>query len=144
MVTQFVLFLKDHFSLNAEVKVTSETSVTVQFSLPKDNNKNQSDNLIFVYFYDSKDPNYFRIALPVVDRLDESNRISHVQDTLSNLNFKFKVGKGCLVGKDVWLFCEAFVYSKENIEKLFERAIIVLNQYYHEYNKLAKNITPNE
>ena len=70
-------------------------------------------------------PIFFRLLLPniysIEDNKDKCNEI------VNNFNYTYKVVKAIVTpANQIWLSVEQFAYSKENIELLFERCILLL------------------
>lgn len=85
----------------------------------------QSEGLNYLFVYDSSDSNFFRLLLPniysIEDNKDKCNEI------VNNFNYTYKVVKAIVTpANQIWLSVEQFAYSKENIELLFERCILLL------------------
>lgn len=90
------------------------------------------------------DEHYFQILLPnIYDILSGSD--SDIQSKIMELNMRIKAIKGLIIRSDdptasrVWLVCEQFVYSAENIEILFSRSIGALLRYYMEFRTIVSH-----
>ena len=90
------------------------------------------------YFYSdaSVDPYYFRIMLPVVEKITETNKDS-VERRCVAATTSIKVGKALIIGDAVWFSAEQFLYDLNNpqyISLLFDRLILVLQTMLDNYN----------
>jgi hypothetical protein len=86
----------------------------------------------YMYQYDEKDdPYYFRIMLPNI----ESPVTDEIRKKMVTLSTKFKVVKLTEMNNQVWITMEQFVYCFDNLDKLFERMIEVLETAIKEYRK---------
>ena len=94
-------------------------------------------NLHFYFYSDaSADPYYFRIMLPVIERITETNR-SEVERRCVAATTNIKVGKATIIGDAVWFSAEQFLYDYTNTQYtslLFDRLIIVLQTMLDNYN----------
>lgn len=99
-----------------------------------------SNGLYYLFVYDSTDPNYFRIILPNVFKV-EDNRDKY--DILVNeLNQRFKVAKTYITSEGmIWIAADQFIYSREGIDLMFERCIallkIVIDYFRVEQNNIS-------
>ena len=102
-------------------------SETLSFSL---------NNLNYLFQWQERDPNYFRIALPNI----ENSPIDNNRSTIVNqLIAGFKVAKAITMEDgNLWLVAETFIYSSENIESLFARMIFLLGQIIDEYRNRVR------
>ena len=96
-------------------------------------------NLHFYFYSDaSVDPYYFRIMLPVIERITETNR-SEVERRCVAATTNIKVGKATIIGDAVWFSAEQFLYDYSNTQYtglLFDRLIIVLQTMLDNYNTI--------
>lgn len=120
MIAQFKQFLG-----TKGITPTSEIEEKIEFNL---------DGLYYLFVYEKSDPYYFRIILPNIFKIEREN---HEYDSLvNNLNQRYKVAKVTINNDNmVWVATEQFVYSRENIESLFERCFAVLKaviEYFRE------------
>lgn len=97
-------------------------SETLSFSL---------NNLNYLFQWQQRDLNYFRIALPnVEDTPLDSDRTVIVNQLIAG----YKVAKAITMEDGhLWLVAESFVYSSDNIDKLFARMIYLLGQIIEDY-----------
>lgn len=96
------------------------------------------NGLYYLFAYDCSDPNYFRLILPNVFKV-EDNRAKY--DALVNdINQRFKVAKTYITSEDmIWITADQFIYSREGIDLMYERCIallkIVIDHFRIEQNK---------
>ena len=110
--------------------VRYKESETLSFSLNK---------LNYLFQWQERDPNYFRIALPNIENLPISNeKLTIVNQLIAG----FKVAKAITMDDgNLWLVAETFVYSSENLENLFARLIFLLGQIIEEYRERVRGGT---
>lgn len=97
-------------------------SETLSFSL---------NNLNYLFQWQKQDLNYFRIALPNVDNPPLSTERTGI---INQLVAGYKVAKAITMNDgNLWLVAESFIYSSDNIDKLFARMIYLLGQIFDEY-----------
>jgi hypothetical protein len=107
--------------------VSYNQSETLSFSL---------NNLNYLFQWQESDPNYFRIALPNIENSPINNER---QAIINQLIAGFKVAKAITMDDgNLWLVAETFVYSSENLEKLFARMIYLLGQIIDEYRNRVR------
>lgn len=107
--------------------VSYKESETLSFSL---------NNLNYLFQWQDRDPNYFRIALPNIDNSPINN---DRQSIINQLIAGFKVAKAITMEDgNLWLVAETFVYSSENVESLFARMIYLLGQIIDEYRNRVR------
>jgi len=92
------------------------------------------DKLIFAFECFEDDPYYFRISIPNIFQLNESNKEWAIKE-LNDLSTKIKVARLIRVENDLWAVADEFVYSMDNIEYLFQRTISCLKTLYNELKK---------
>ena len=93
------------------------------------------NNLHFLFSYRGEtDPNYIRLMIPNIGSIDTNN----AQDILSlfQLSQNYKVGKAIIEGGQLWLTADAFVFMRENNDRLFERLIAVLVDMFNDYRRV--------
>lgn len=107
--------------------VRYKESETLSFSL---------NNLNYLFQWQERDPNYFRIALPNIENLPISNeKLTIVNQLIAG----FKVAKAITMDDgNLWLVAETLVYSSENLENLFARLIFLLGQIIEEYRERVR------
>lgn len=126
MLVQFKQYLE-----TKGIKPTAEVEGQITFL---------SNGLYYLFVYDSTDPNYFRIILPNVFKV-EDNRDKY--DILVNeLNQRFKVAKTYITSEGmIWIAADQFIYSREGIDLMFERCIallkIVIDYFRVEQNNIS-------
>lgn len=102
--------------------VLYKESETLSFSL---------NNLNYLFQWQEQDLNYFRIALPNVDNPPLSTERTGI---INQLVAGYKVAKAITMNDgNLWLVAESFIYSSDNIDKLFARMIYLLGQIFDEY-----------
>lgn len=87
-------------------------------------------NYIFAYD-ETDDPSYIRFIVPNAGDID-------IEDTKSvkmlyKLTTSFKLGKAYEQEGQVWFSTDTFIYTKENIDRVFLRMIIVLRDMLNQY-----------
>lgn len=126
MLVQFKQYLE-----TKGIKPTTEVEGQITFL---------SNSLYYLFVYDGTDPNYFRIILPNVFKV-EDNRDKY--DILVNeLNQRFKVAKTYITSEGmIWIAADQFIYSREGIDLMFERCIallkIVIDYFRVEQNNIS-------
>lgn len=102
--------------------VLYKESETLSFSL---------NNLNYLFQWQEQDLNYFRIALPNVDNPQLSTERTGI---INQLVAGYKVAKAITMNDgNLWLVAESFIYSSDNVDKLFARMIYLLGQIFDEY-----------
>ena len=102
--------------------VLYKDSETLSFSL---------NNLNYLFQWQEQDLNYFRIALPNVDNPQLSTERTGI---INQLVAGYKVAKAITMNDgNLWLVAESFIYSSDNVDKLFARMIYLLGQIFDEY-----------
>lgn len=107
--------------------VSYKESGTLSFSL---------NNLNYLFQWQERDPNYFRIALPNIESAPISNdRMNFINQLVAS----FKVAKAITMEDgNLWLVAETFVYSSDNVDSLFARMIYLLGQIIDEYRNRVR------
>lgn len=90
-------------------------------------------NYLAEYYRDS-DPMYFRIMLPIVEKIDGSLDLD-LAKRMAEVSSAFKVGKALYVGKNVWLSAEVFICDEKDVNLIFARLIAVLDDMFNDYNQ---------
>jgi len=107
--------------------VLYKESETLYFSL---------NNLNYLFQWQEQDLNYFRIALPNVDNPPLSTERTGI---INQLIAGYKVAKAITMEDGhLWLVAESFVYSLDNIDKLFARMIYLLGQIIEDYSSRVR------
>lgn len=76
------------------------------------------DNLYYLFIFDKSDPNYFRLILPNIFKI-EGNKSTY-ENLVNDLNQKIKVAKTFITDEGmIWTSAEQFVYSNEGADFLF-------------------------
>jgi len=118
------IFRKYIQSIDAEEIASDAQSITFKLK-----------DLNYVFYYEEKDSNYFRIVLPNIFELTEENK-DKLTRVINDLNLLYKVVKLIILNdKNVWITADSFVYSRDNIERLFRRLIAVDEMVFYEFNK---------
>ena len=126
MLVQFKQYLE-----TKGIKPTTEIEGQITF---------QFDGLYYLFVYEKSDPNYFRLILPNVFKV-EDNRDKY--DVLVNeINQRFKVAKTYITSEDmIWIAVDQFIYSREGIDLMFEQCIallkIVIDYFRVEQNNIS-------
>ena len=85
--------------------------------------------------YDSvNDPVYFRIMLPIVEKIVDSQK-KQILERVVKVSSSYKVGKVITVGENVWISAEVFIYNTYNSDLLFARLIDVLDSMLNQYRE---------
>ena len=97
------------------------------------------NGLHYIFLYNKeKDPNYFELILPYIDDFHHENTMQF--ETIKSLTKDYKAGKVIITPEDrIALTFEQYVFSNENINKLFEQAIGCLEAMITEYRQSANN-----
>ena len=80
----------------------------------------------YLFANDNSDPYYMRLILPNVADTNDEKIKGKINDIINKYNYNFKATKIILVENRIWISIEQFIYSKENINKLFLRIIQIL------------------
>lgn len=110
---KFVIFLKN---------------LNIQFKYEGQNIAFEKNGLNYLFMFFENDPYYFRLSLPVIDqhKKDKDERIN-------SINRQYKVAKLLVVEENIWLVADSFVYSTGNVERLFDRLLILLEEMIMNY-----------
>lgn len=99
------------------------------------------DGLYYLFVYEKSDPNYFRIILPNVFRIENIENKNRYSSLVNDINQKFKVAKTYINTENmIWIATDQFVYSREGIELMFERCITVLKIVLDDFREQQKSI----
>ena len=134
MIKSFTNYAIDH---GLEIVVRSQG---------EDNRKDaitfNKDGLHFIFIHNKeKDPNYFELVLPYIDDFDKSN--TRQFNKIATMTKDYKTGKVIITaGNRVNLTFEQYVFSYENLNKLFEQGIGCLEAMIKDY-RLAKILSKN-
>ena len=126
MLTQFKQYLK-----TKDITPTTEIEEQITF---------QFDGLYYLFVYEKSDPNYFRLILPNIFKIEDNEE--RYSQLVNELNLKFKVAK-TYINQDgmIWVAADQFIYSREGIDLMFERCLTLLKifiEYFREQqNKLS-------
>lgn len=90
-------------------------------------------NLNFALLTQASDPFYFTLVLPNIYTITSENE-QPTRTIMAELTATYKVAKFFAVNESVWLSAEQFVYSRENINALYDRLLSVLQDAYTEFN----------
>lgn len=92
------------------------------------------NNIHYLFSYRrNADPHYFRIMIPNVDNIN-INDLS-ILNRLQTLTQSYKIGKAEIQEGQLWLCADSFVYSRDNVNQLFERMLAVLQDMFNEYRR---------
>lgn len=89
--------------------------------------------LNFALLTQASDPFYFTLILPNIYTITLENE-QQTRTIMAELTATYKVAKFFAVNESVWLSAEQFVYSRENINALYDRLLSVLQDAYTEFN----------
>lgn len=125
MIKSFMNYAIDH-GLEITVKSQSEENRTDAITFDK-------GGLHFVFLYDKDiDPNFFELVLPYIDDFDQNN--TQQFDKITTMTKDYKTGKVIITaGNRVSLTFEQYVFSYENLNKLFEQGIGCLEAMIKDY-----------
>ena len=108
---------KDFLMSNSDCSIESEEIGIITFKYK---------GYTYLFANDNSDPYYIRLILPnVADTNDERIKKS-INEIINKYNSNYKATKFTLVDNRIWISIEQFIYSKENINKLFLRIIQIL------------------
>lgn len=129
MLTSFHSYL-----LNLDVDIQEHRETFIVF---------KKNRLQFLFVTETSDPFYFRVILPNIAEIRKDNK--QKIDTIINLeNSKFKVAKAVIAEHEVWVSAEQFVYSKDNINNLFDRILSLLEGFVIDFKNELKKTNNNE
>lgn len=124
MLNSFQSYLS---SRNVRFDIRSNTLISFE---------NNSYNYMFVF--DELDPFYFRLILPNVFEVTEANK-QDIYETINRMNTEIKAAKATIINNAVWVSIEQFVYSRDKIDELFNRAIAVLEAFVNRFRRENKD-----
>lgn len=126
MITQF----KQYLSTKGITPTTDEEEqITFLF-----------DGLYYLFVYENSDPNYFRIILPNVFKV-ESNKEKYVE-LVNDINQRFKVAKTYIATEGmIWIAVDQFIYSREGIDLMFERCLTLLRIVVNYFRDKQSNLS---
>lgn len=98
------------------------------------------DGLYYLFIYEKTDPNYFRIILPNIFKIEGEK--SKYASLVNDLNQRYKVAKTYITDNDmIWIAADQFIYSSEGIDLMFERCItllkIVIDYFRNQQSQLS-------
>lgn len=123
MLTLFQSYLS---SIGVNVKEGNDTTINFEYN-----------GLQYLFLTDQTDPYYFRLILPNIAVLSDENK-SKIPQVVNSSNSKFKVAKAIILEDKVWVSVEQFVYSKDNINELFHRALNLLGTFVTDFRNELK------
>ena len=92
-------------------------------------------NVHYLFYYRREDdPNYVRLIIPNIATIDTNDQQAVL--SLFNLSQGYKVGKAIIEDGQLWLTADAFVFMRENNDRLFDRLIAVLRDMLNEYRRM--------
>lgn len=98
------------------------------------------DNLHYLFIFDKSDPNYFRLILPNIFKIEGEK--TPYENLVNNLNQKFKVAKTVITEDGmIWTSAEQFVYSNEGADFLFERCVVLLKLVTEQLRDYIKDLS---
>lgn len=93
----------------------------------------------FILFYDPKNPDYYRLMLPHIGRINtttdnKENEVNILRELIS-LTTNFKVGKAIVLeDNSIWLSYEQTILDIDgDYSNIFSRSIIVLSKMLDDY-----------
>lgn len=118
MKGRFILYLR---SRGISYSIVNNNILTFQYS-----------NINFLFEYNVDDSSFFRFIVPDID--NEGTITDDTRKKVCDISASYKVGK-CLIisNNQVWLTAETFIFSKENVEPMFQRMITLLCQMLEDY-----------
>lgn len=125
--TMLTLFQSYLSSIGVNVKEGNDTTISFE-----------NNELQYLFMVDNADPYYFRLLLPNVVSVSEENK-SKITQLVTASNAKFKVAKAIILNDNVWISAEQFVYSKDNINDLFNRVLHLLETFIGDFRKELKS-----
>lgn len=118
---------------NIPASFVDEQRTLIQFTI---------NNIHYLFSYNyNEDPVYVKMIIPNAGAVNMDN-LDDVR-MLYNLTTSYKVGKAYASNNQVWFYTEAFVYTKEGADSLFQRMIQVLQDMLNQY-RLTHNGNNNE
>ena len=92
------------------------------------------DDVHYLFYYRRDlDPSYIRIMIPNIASTDIND--AQVVTDLFNFSQGYKVGKAIIENNQLWLTAESFVFTQENVDRLFNRLLAVLRDMLNEYRR---------
>ena len=93
----------------------------------------------YLFSCDSQDDSHYcKILIPNIKQYD--NVCQSDFDFLNKFSSEYKVGKAMILdiqhSKHLWLEAEAFVYSYDNLNALFDRLISVVDDMFNEFKSI--------
>lgn len=116
---------RDYVSKQSEISILQENESFFNFS---------NNGLIYTFETFEEDPYYFRIVLPNIFAVDDSNK-NWVNSQIEYLSISVKVARLVKNESSVSAIADSFVYSPENIDYLFKRVLSCLVTIYDELKK---------
>lgn len=90
--------------------------------------------LNFLFTTEKDDPYYIRLILPKIATTETLKEGENIYTIMNEYNKKYKAVKVSLwEDESVWLSIEQFLYSKDNANELFKRAISLLESVSTEF-----------
>ncbi len=123
----FEKFIKGVPTINITDKNENDDVFRISFSYMEKN---------YVLFYDPKDPEYYRLMLPIIGTVNQSeSNYKKVLAELIHLTTRYKVGKAILLNEnEVWLSYEQIILDIDGeYDSLFIRSINVLSKMLDEF-----------
>lgn len=91
-------------------------------------------DLNFALVNQDSDPYYFSLILPNIYEFTQAEDLK-IRETMDVMTRRYKVAKYYIRNENVWLAAEQFVYSRDNINALFDRLLGLLEEAYNDFNK---------
>lgn len=100
------------------------------------------DGLHYLFVCEKSDPNYFRIILPNIFKV-ESGKEQSYSNWVNMLNKRYKVAKATITDDNfIWISAEQFVYSREGVDSVFTRCFAAISgatKYFKEQQNEANH-----
>ena len=116
---------RDFLSNQSEISILEDKESYFNFS---------SNGLIYVFETFEDDPYYFRMVLPNIFAIDDTNR-DWLNTQIDDFSLSVKVARLIKNSSSVSAIADSFVYSPENIDYLFKRVLSCLVTIYNELKK---------
>lgn len=117
--------IKQYISSQDKFLVEKEESLNITFKY---------NDLYFILEYSEDDPYYYRLYLPGIFEIRDPF-FKWIDEKIDEYAFKFKVARLVKNGLNLWAIADAFVYSTDNTDQLFERTLSCLLTIYNELKK---------
>lgn len=128
MLNKFKQFLEPRIK-SGEVEIQDPDDYIIVFKYK---------GLFYFFVTEEGDPFYFRLVMPTILKVDAANR-ERILELINEMNLKYKIAKMTIFeDSTVWLFIEQFVYTDENIDKLFDRVLAIPEKIVEDFKEQNK------